>query len=83
MQECCMSEDTKNPAKVAAGRKGGLATVAKYGHHHMTAIAYGGMLVTAERHHGGDVSAMMADLRAHRTANAVWDDRLMCWKVSA
>jgi len=65
--------------KAEAGRLGGLKTAANAGSHGMSALGYGGMLTTAERHHNGDVEAMMAELRTRRQAKAVYDERNMCW----
>lgn len=62
-----------------AGRLGGLETWSRHGAAHLSAIGYAGALTTAERYYGGDMSQMMASLRARRTTEAVWDEKLMCW----
>ena len=64
-----------------AGRKGGQATLAKYGQPHFSAIGYAGAQATAERHFDGDEAKMMRVLRSRRKSRAVWDDTLKCWKV--
>jgi hypothetical protein len=64
-------------SKAEAGRLGGMATVTRHGSMHMTAIAYGAAIITAERHFGGDVAAMMVRVRASARAGE-YDERLAC-----
>lgn len=45
------------------GSRGGRATALKHGPPHMSATLDAGMLVTAERHFGNDVAAMMCYVR--------------------
>lgn len=52
-QERVMAKFTAETA-AAAGRKGGLATVARHGHSHMQAIGARGFASTVARHWGGD-----------------------------
>ena len=60
-------------------RKGGRTTAARYGRDHMSHIGGLGNMATAEKHYGGDVDAMMRDLRARAEAPATWDEKLQCF----
>ena len=66
-------------SKREAGAKGGQTTAQRYGADHMREVGRLGMIARAERDYGGDVGAMMRDLRARIRQPAEYDPKLRCY----